>query len=107
MDQKILAKLLEIAPGKCNDGHVRALTDLNQSVTELFDLDSLALMSFIAAIEEEFQIRFRDDITLAEVNSLTHLVEEIENLRKSGSGLSSKKAESCIPNATSEERPAL
>jgi acyl carrier protein len=88
MDQKIFEKLIEIAVSKFHYSHVHSLTALNQSVTELFDLDSLAFMEFISTIEEEFNIHFRDDISFEEINNLSNLVHEIENSKKNVSNIS-------------------
>ncbi len=48
------------------------------SITELLELDSVSFMAFICAVEEEFDIEFREDVTYEELDKLSSLVREIE-----------------------------
>lgn len=50
----------------------------NKSVSEMLNLDSLAFMQFICAVEQEFDICFRDDVLFEELNNLNNLIQEIE-----------------------------
>ena len=50
----------------------------NVKLNEICDLDSLSFMEFITAIEQEFNIEFRDDIEFDQLNNIETLIEEIE-----------------------------
>lgn len=77
MGQNVLLKIQSIL-SSIKKSDIVISRSSNQKIVEEYDLDSLAFMQFITALENEFNFEFANDATYEELNDLDYILREIK-----------------------------
>ena len=77
MGQNVLLKIQSIL-SSIKKSDIVISRSSNQKIVEEYDLDSLAFMQFITALEIEFNIEFENDATYEELNNIDYIITEIK-----------------------------
>lgn len=72
--EEILQHLNSIANNIKNETSFESLPEFNCPITAFYNFDSLEFMTFISAIEKEFNFQFPEDITFEQLNDFNNIV---------------------------------